>query len=129
MALVGFVDLVVDADRVVLPDGLFPPEPGGAVDGAVGKGVQVIDGAPVADEVELEGAEGVFALPAGLAEDYGRRVQMLDVILSLVKRIGVLTAVGPILLIKLGSHLRYPLERLQKLRREGPKRMIRLGSQ
>ena len=74
MALVGFVDLVVDADGVVLPDGLFPPEPGGTVDGAVGEGVQVIDGAPVADEVELEGAEGVFALPAGLAEDYGRRV-------------------------------------------------------
>lgn len=74
MALVGFVDLMVDADRVVLPDGLFPPEPGGAVDGAMGEGVQGVDGAPVADEDELEGAEGVFALPAGLAKDYGGRV-------------------------------------------------------
>lgn len=54
---------------------------------------------------------------------------MLALSLLVVKRIGVLTAVGPILLVKFGIHLRHPLERLQKLRREEPKRMIRLGAQ
>lgn len=67
MAFIRFVNLMVDADHVMLLDGLFPPEPGGAMDGAVGESVQGVDGAPVAYEDEFHGAALVFALPARLA--------------------------------------------------------------
>lgn len=40
------------------------------MDGPVSEGVQVVDVAPVAYEDEFYGAALVFALPAGLAEDY-----------------------------------------------------------
>ncbi len=63
---------MIDADGVVLLDGLFPPQPRGAVQRAVGEGVQVVDGAPVGDEDELHGAALVFALIVCLAEDWGR---------------------------------------------------------
>ena len=54
----------------MLLDCLLPPEPSGAMDGPVSEGVQVVDVAPVAYEDEFYGAALVFALPAGLAEDY-----------------------------------------------------------
>lgn len=73
VALIGFVDLVIDPDHIVLLDRLLPPEPRGAMDGAVGERVQVVDAAPVAYEDELHGAALVFALPAGLAEDCLRK--------------------------------------------------------
>ena len=71
MALVGFVNLMVDTNHIMLLDCLLPPEPSGAMDGPVGEGVQVVDVAPVAYEDEFHGAALVFALPAGLAEDCG----------------------------------------------------------
>ena len=55
----------------MLPDRLLPPKPSGAMDGAVGEGVQVVDVAPVAYEDEFHGAALIFALPAGLSEDWG----------------------------------------------------------
>lgn len=69
VAGLGFVDLVEQADAVVVPDGLLPPAPGAAVEVAVGEGVDALDAAPVGEEAELGGTQVVFALPVGLAED------------------------------------------------------------
>ena len=69
MARLGLIDLVEQADAVVVLDGLLPPAPGAAVEVPVGEGVDALDAAPVGEEAEFGGAAGVFARPVGLAKD------------------------------------------------------------
>ena len=70
MALLGLIDLMVDAEEIMLFKRLLPPDPRLAVQGPVGVGVQIFDAAPVGDEVEFHGAALVLAGPGGLAEDW-----------------------------------------------------------
>jgi hypothetical protein len=66
---VGLVDLVVNAEEVVLLDGAVPVVPRLAMQGSVGKGVDRFDVAPVADVEKFGTRSAVFACPGGLAED------------------------------------------------------------
>jgi hypothetical protein len=80
---VGLVDLVVDAEEVVLLDGTVPVVPRLAMQRAVSEGVDGFEVAPVADVEEFGARSAVFACPGGLAEDCG--VELVSVLQSFTR--------------------------------------------